>query len=120
VRLAHGNAVEGSMYLGCKSSARLTLPGDTAECTDPSSESCAPRRTRFLRMTVRKATASQRGTAALVCCRFEFLVAIQPEQEFWQPMWCCGARIRRQSNWQLDKLREDQDGSEKEYEVTAV
>src|SRR5450755_81750 len=45
-------ADEGSMYLGWKSSA--SLAGDTAECTDPSSESCAPRRTRFLRMTDRR------------------------------------------------------------------
>jgi hypothetical protein len=31
-------ADEGSMHLGCKSSASLTLPGDTAEYVDPPSE----------------------------------------------------------------------------------
>src|SRR5450755_2271103 len=56
-------ADEGSMYLGCKSSASLTLPGDTPECTDPSSESCAPRRTRFLRMTVQKVTTSEHDSS---------------------------------------------------------
>jgi hypothetical protein len=32
-------ADEGSLYLRCKPSASPTLPGDTPECTDPSSES---------------------------------------------------------------------------------
>jgi hypothetical protein len=57
-RAAHP-ADEGSMYLGCKSKASPACPGDTAECIDPSSESCAPRRTHFLRMTVQKVTTSE-------------------------------------------------------------
>jgi hypothetical protein len=54
-------ADEGPMYLGCKSRASPVLPGDTAECIDPSSESCAPRRTRCLRMTVQKSHKLQAG-----------------------------------------------------------